>query len=47
MPTPTADEIQTIARDAMSWVAHRVRNAPKSDGSNDPGKQVLVTNLHV
>ena len=40
MSAPTADEIQTIARDAMNWVAHRVRNAPKSDGSNDPDKQV-------
>ena len=39
-PPPPAEEVQDIARDAMSWVAHRVRSAPKSDGSNDPDKQV-------
>ena len=40
MPVPPASEVQEIIRDAMSWVIHRVRKAPKSDGSNDPNKRV-------
>ncbi len=40
MPTPPASEVQEIIRDAMSWVIHRVRKAPKSDGTNDPSRRV-------
>ena len=40
MPAPPASEVQEIVRDAMSWVAHRVRNAPMGDGSHDSDKQV-------
>ena len=39
-PYPPVGEVQSIIRDAMSWVTHRVRNAPKGDGTNDPDKQV-------
>ena len=40
MSAPPASEVQSIIRDATSWVIHRVRNAPTSDGRNDPDKRV-------